>query len=134
MLDPEYLAQLPEPILQLWREGERKILADMARRISTYDFWIPAADYQAERLQIAGRTREEILAALAPITRKSEDELREMMIEAGSRCLRGDIKIYQVAGLEVPTTAENDGLTATLNKGYQVQPDPHHGADGDAAV
>jgi hypothetical protein len=119
MLDPEYLAHLPEPILQLWREGERRILADMARRIATYDYWIPAADHQAKMLQTAGHTREEILAALAPITRKSEDELREMMIEAGSRCLRGDIQIYRAAGLEVPTPAENAGLTATLNTGYQ---------------
>lgn len=119
MLDPEYLANLPEPILQLWREGERRILADMARRIKTYDYWIPAADHQAEMLQIAGRSRMEILAALSPVTEKSVDELQDMMTEAGSRCLRSDIRIYRAAGLQPPTPAEDAGLTAVLNTGYQ---------------
>ena len=119
MLDPEYLAQLPEPILRLWRKAEQQILADMARRISTYDYWIPAADHQAARLRVAGHTQEDILAALAPITRKSEAELRQMMIDAGSRCLADNIELYHAAGLDVPDPAKHAGLKATLNTGYQ---------------
>jgi len=119
MLDPEYLANLPEPILRLWRQAEQRILADMARRISTYDYWIPAADHQSARLRVAGRTQEEILALLAPVTRKSEAELRQMMIEAGSRCLAEDTELYKAAGLDVPNPAEHSGLTSTLNAGYQ---------------
>lgn len=37
MLSPEYLAQLPEPVLELWRQVEDDILADMARRIVKMD-------------------------------------------------------------------------------------------------
>lgn len=120
MLDPEYLAQLPEPILRLWRQAEQRILADMARRISTYDYWIPAADHQSAMLRIAGRTQEEILAALAPVVRKSETELRQMMIEAGSRCLAEDAELYRAAGLDVPDPAKHAGLTSTLNAGYNA--------------
>lgn len=119
MLDPEYLAQLPEPILRLWRKAEQQILADMARRISTYDYWIPAADHQSARLRAAGHTQEEILAALAPVTRKSEAELRQMMTDAGSRCLADDAELYHAAGLDVPDPAKHSGLTATLNTGYR---------------
>ena len=119
MLDPEYLAQLPEPILRLWRRAEQRILADMARRISTYDYWIPAADHQSAMLRIAGRTQDEILSALAPVTRRSEAELRQMMIEAGSRCLAEDAELYRAAGLDVPDPAKHAGLTSTLNTGYQ---------------
>lgn len=119
MLDPEYLAQLPEPILRLWRQAEQRILADMARRISTYDYWIPAADHQSAMLRIAGRTQDEILSALAPVTRRSEAELRQMMIEAGSRCLAEDAELYRAAGLDVPDPAKHAGLTSTLNTGYQ---------------
>ena len=119
MLDPEYLAQLPEPILRLWRKAEQQILADMARRISTYDYWIPAADHQSARLRAAGHTQEEILAALAPVTKKSEAELRKMMIDAGSRCLADDAELYHAAGLDVPDPAKHSGLTATLNTGYR---------------
>ncbi len=120
MLDPEYLANLPEAILRLWREAELEILKDMARRISEYDFWIPAADYQNERLLASGRTQEEILAVLSKAVRKSEPELRQMMIEAGSRCLREDAAVYTAAGLTPPAIRDSKELTAILNAGYQA--------------
>ena len=59
MLRPEYLEGLPDEILKLFSEAEQEILADMARRISTYDFWIPAADYQNEKLREAGGRKNE---------------------------------------------------------------------------
>ena len=49
MLTPEYLEDLPEEILRLFYDVEQEILADMARRVSTYDFWIPAAEYQRQK-------------------------------------------------------------------------------------
>ena len=120
MLDPEYLAQLPEPILRLWRQAEQAILNDMARRIATYSFWIPAAAFQNERLLAAGRTQNEILAVLSEMVHKTEPQLREMMIEAGSRCLKDDVEIYKAAGLTPPKIAESKELTAILNDGYKA--------------
>lgn len=120
MLTPEYLAWLPEPILRLWEEAEREILRDMARRIATYDYWIPAADYQAERLIAAGHTRDEILAVLAKTTKKTEKELRQMMMEAGSRCLHDDAEVYAAAGLTPPEIRDSRELTAILNEGYKA--------------
>lgn len=119
MLTPEYLAGLPEPILRLWEEAEREILRDMARRIATYDYWIPAADYQAERLIAAGHTRDEILAVLAKTTKKTEKELRQMMTEAGSRCLREDVEVYKAAGLTPPSIQESKALSEILNSGFK---------------
>ena len=120
MLPPEYLAELPETILKLWREAELAILRDMARRISTYDYWIPAADYQNEKLLEAGRTQAEILAVLAKTTKKSEAELREMMVDAGSRCLRNDVEVYTASGLKAPAIGESQALTDILNAGYRA--------------
>lgn len=120
MLTPEYLADLPEAILKLWEEAELTILRDMARRISTYDYWIPAADYQNERLLASGRTQEEILSVLAGVTKKSEAELRKMMIDAGSRCLQDDVAVYTSAGLTPPAIADSKELTAILNEGYKA--------------
>lgn len=120
MLPPEYLAELPETILKLWREAELEILRDMARRISTYDYWIPAADYQNEKLLEAGRTQAEILAVLAKTTKKSEAELREMMVDAGSRCLRNDVEVYTASGLKAPAIGESQALTDILNAGYRA--------------
>lgn len=92
----------------------------MARRISTYDFFIPAALYQNERLLATGRTQEEILAVLSKLTKRSEAELRKMMAEACSRCLLDDVTVYQAAGLNPPSIADSKELTAILNEGYKA--------------
>lgn len=120
MLRPEYLEGLPNEILELFAEAEREILADMARRISTYDFWIPAADYQNEKLREAGVLQNDIIKALSHTTRKSEEELRIMMKEAGSMALHSDESIYKAAGLSVPSIKDSQPLTSILNAGYRA--------------
>lgn len=119
MLDPEYLSGLPEAILRLWREAELAILKDMARRIASYDFFIPAAIYENGRLLAAGHTQEEILSVLSKTLKKSVPELRKMMVEAGTRCLQDDVEVYKAAGLTPPGIQESKALTEILNSGYQ---------------
>lgn len=120
MLSPEYLSDLPEEILQLFYEAEEAILADMARRISTYDYWIPAADYQYQKLQEAGVLQEEILRTLSGLTRKSETELRKLMQEAGSMALKGDTAVYEGAGMTVPSIQDSEPLKKLLKIGYKA--------------
>ena len=68
MLKPEYIQRLPRNMVKLYEQAEADILADMARRISTYDYWIPAVEHQAKMLEEAGMVREEILARLKSLT------------------------------------------------------------------
>lgn len=56
MLTPKWLAGCADSIVTLYAEAESSILDDMARRISTYDFYIPAAQYQEEKLAMMGMT------------------------------------------------------------------------------
>ncbi len=120
MLSPEYLSDLPEEILRLFYEAEEAILADMARRISAYDYWIPAADYQYQKLREAGVLQEEILRTLSGLTRKSETELRKLMQEAGSMALKGDTAVYEGAGMSVPSIQDSEPLKKLLNIGYKA--------------
>lgn len=120
MLRPEYLEGLPDEILKLFSEAEQEILADMARRISTYDFWIPAADYQNEKLREAGVMQDDIIRVLSQTTRKSESELRSMMQEAGSMALHTDEKVYEAAGMRTPSITDSKPLKAILNAGYKA--------------
>lgn len=46
MLKPEYLQRVPDGMIKLYAQAEADILADMARRISTYDYWIPAVEHR----------------------------------------------------------------------------------------
>ena len=120
MLRPEYLEELPDEILELFSEAEQEILADMARRISAYDFWIPAADHQNRVLREAGIMQEDILTVLSATTRKSEEELRDLMQRAGSMALHNDESIYSAGGFHVPSIKDSLPLRNVLNAGYQA--------------
>lgn len=120
MLRPEYLEGLPDEILELFSEAEQEILADMARRISTYDFWIPAADHQNRVLREAGIMQEDILTVLSATTRKTEEELRDLMQRAGSMALHNDESIYSAGGLRVSSIKDSLPLRNVLNAGYQA--------------
>lgn len=120
MLTPEYLSELPEEILKLFAEAETEILADMARRLAKYDFWIPSAEYQNQKLLESGILQEDILKVLSSATRKSEAELRRMMQDAGSMSLKADAAVYEAAGLNVPSIKDSEPLKAILNAGYKA--------------
>lgn len=120
MLNPEFLASLPEAILKLFYAAERQILVDMARKIVKYDYYVPSAEYQRQKLREVGVMQEEILTALAKLTRRSEEELRQMMQEACGTSLRGDTAIYEAAGLTVPSIGDNGILRQILNAGYKA--------------
>lgn len=120
MLTPEYLADLPDEILKLYYDAEQAILADMARRISTYDYWIPAVEYQRQKLHEAGVLQDDILKSLSGLTSKSETELRRMVQEAGTKALQSDTAIYEAAGMTVPKIADSEPLRKILNAGYKA--------------
>ncbi len=120
MLTPEYLADLPEEILELFYAAEQEILADMARRVATYDYWIPSAEYQRQKLREAGVLEEEILTLLSRASGTSEAELRRLMQEAGSMTLKADAAVYEAAGKKVPEIADSEPLRAILNAGYKA--------------
>lgn len=120
MLTPEYLEDLPEEILRLFYEAEQEILADMARRVSTYDYWIPAAEYQRQKLREAGVLQDDILKSLSGLTGKSEAELKRLMQEAGTKALQSDTAVYEAAGMTVPKITDSEPLRAILNAGYKA--------------
>lgn len=119
MLTPEYLAALPAAILAIFGRAEEAIIADMARKIVKYDFFLPAADWQNQKLREAGVVQDAILSRLAEITGKTDSELRRMMQEAGSLALKTDTETYAAAGLNVPSFATSEPLLRILNAGYK---------------
>lgn len=102
MLSPKWLAHCTTQMAALYAETESTILDDMARRISMYDFYIPAAQYQEEKLAMMGVTRQQIIAELSKRTGKNRQEIEKIM-EAGVRETRSsDGAIYEQAGKTVP--------------------------------
>ena len=110
MLKPEYLQRVPEGMIKLYAQAEADILADMARRISTYDYWIPAVEHQAKMLEEAGMVREEILARLKTLTGRADRELRQLMQEAGGVALKSDDAVYRRQGMNPPPVSASEDL------------------------
>lgn len=119
MLKPEYLQRVPDGMIQLYAQAEADILADMARRISTYDYWIPAVEHQAKMLEEAGMVREEILARLKTLTGRTDRELRQLMQEAGGVALKSDDAVYRRQGMNPPPVSASEDLQKILQAGYE---------------
>ena len=119
MLKPRYIEQLPDRMIELYSQLEMDILADMARRISTYDFWIPAAEHQRKVLIEMGNYHSFVMKALSSRTKKTRAELERLMMEAGEKALSFDAEIYQEHGLDPPPLAASKELQAVLRAGLK---------------
>lgn len=119
MLTPEFLHEAPEGLLELYRETEEAILADMARRISTYDFYIPAAQWQKRKLEAMGMFEAEINRRLSQLTGRSIQEIKELMKEAGMETIANDDRIHSMAGKKCPQLEASPSLIAVMNSGYR---------------
>lgn len=117
MLAPQYLQRVPTTLVNLYSEAEAAILEDMARRISGYDMFIPAAQHQFRMLEEMGAAREEIIGRLARLTGKSGRELERVMREAGMEAIRADDMVYRAAGLAPAPLAASQGMQRTLQAG-----------------
>ncbi|MEA5057468.1 MAG: phage minor capsid protein [Anaerotignum propionicum] len=119
MLKPKYIEQLPENLIELYSQLEQDILADMARRLSTYDYYIPAAQWQRVKLIELGNFEDWIIKALASRTGMTQEEIKALMEEAGMKALKFDDRIYKAAGLNVPPISASPALLDVINTGIR---------------
>lgn len=117
MLTPKQLDDLPDPLVELYAQAEADILADMARRISTYNFFIPAAQWQYEKLKEMGAVEAAILRRLSELTGRTQKEMESLMKQAGMQSLERDDKIYRAAGLSPTPLSASPALQEVLRAG-----------------
>lgn len=116
MLTPEYLESAPDRMIELWAQAERDILSDMARKISTYDYFSAASEWQAIKLKEMGLTYEEILRRLSLILGKTREELIRLLNEAGIKTLQEDDAAYKSAGKAPGPIKDNAALVAIMQE------------------
>lgn len=119
MLKPKQIDALPGALIELYSEVETDILADMARRISAMDYFIPAAQWQYRKLIEMGNCHGFLMQALASRTGKTRREIERMLEEAGGKAIRQDAAIYKRAGLSPPELAASPSLQAALSDGLK---------------
>lgn len=115
MLTPEYLERCPDRMVDLWMQAESDILADMARKINSYDYFSSAVDWQAQKLKEMGLMREEILRKLSKLTGRTVEELKKLMNEAGMTALQTDATAYRKAGMEPGSFKDNPALISVMD-------------------
>ena len=120
MLEPKYLEDLPDGVIDLYSRVEQDILSDMARRLMAYDYWLDSSLWQEQKLKEVGVLHDDIVAAMAGITGKSQTEIRRVMREACTRALKADGRTYSAAGLVIPDFNSSKALKNTLNAGLKA--------------
>lgn len=116
-LDPRLLLSLPQSLVDMYGLVEIDILTDMARRISTYDFFIPSAQHQMQKLEELGAERNEIIAKLSALTGKTQEEIIDLLTEAGEVAIADDVEYYKAAEVYAPNLIDKKALYANLNNG-----------------
>ena len=116
-LDPKLLDSLPDTLVDMYGLVEIDILEDMARRLSTYDYFIPAAQHQLQKLQELGGVHSEIIAKLSAMTGKSQQEIVDLLAEAAAKSIEDDIEYYTAADVYKPSQVNTEALHAQLNSG-----------------
>ena len=116
-LDPNLLNSLPDTLVDMYGLVEIDILRDMARRISTYDYFIPAALHQNQKLQELGMTQGEILARLSALTGQTQAELVDLLSVASAEAVEDDTEYYTRAEVYEPSKVNTEALHAQLNSG-----------------
>lgn len=120
MLKPKYLEHLPDRMVEMYAEVETDILCDMARRISAFDDFIPAAQWQYRKLIEMGNYHSFIMKALAARTGETERHIKKLMDGAGVETLRFDDAVYAAAGMNPPPIAASPALRAVLAEGLRA--------------
>lgn len=116
-LDPKFLDSLPNTLVDLYGQVEIDILADMARRIATYDYFIPAAQHQNQKLQELGMMQEEIIRRLSALTGQTQAEIVALLTEAGEQAVADDLEYYKAADVYEPNKVDTEALYEQLNAG-----------------
>lgn len=119
MLKPAYLEKLPNNLIEVYAQAEEDIIADMARRIAAYDYFIPSAEHQFRKIKEMGVSYDDIINRLSANTRKSKQEIERLIKEAGAETLKTDKKIYEKAGLNPKPLEVSPSLKATLTQGIK---------------
>lgn len=116
-LDPKYLQSLPNSLIDMYGLVEIDILSDMARRIATYDYFIPSAQFQMQKLEELGAERTFIIESLSAMTGKAQSEIVELLTEAGEVAIADDVEYYKAAQVYEPNKIDKEALYKNLNNG-----------------
>lgn len=95
MLDPEFLGDLPDTVVDMWHAVETDLLCDIAKRINNSNYLIPTSTWNLNKLKDLGLHQDYINEKLSQATKKSKEEIEKIMANAFREGLRHDNEIIK---------------------------------------
>ena len=117
MLTPKQLDDYPARLVALYHQTECDIIADMAKRIAAKDMFIPASQWQMNKLLEMGAVQSDIEKRLAQALGKTQDEVHRIIEESGYKALKNDAAIYEKAGIDTTDALRSDAVKQALENG-----------------
>lgn len=90
---------------------------NMAERIANYDYYIPAAQHQHQKLRAMGMLENDVEARLAGMTGRSREDLQRLIQDAVEKSLTTDAAIYAAAGMDGIDPLQAAGVKRILRDG-----------------
>ena len=110
MFTPEELEFMPRAIEKLYSDLEWRVMSDIIRRIAINGEVTRAADWQIYRLHELGESKEAIKSAIQDALNLTDKEIDQIYEDAVASGYTRDHKLYEAAGKEFISYAENKVL------------------------
>lgn len=123
MLDPIYLWYVADKVVDIWNELNEWAIRDIAERIMAaelydYDKLPGTARWRTWLLRQSGIHYDEIVSKVSKLSKRSEEAVRDLFVEAGLMSVENDAKIYEKHDIEVPDIRQDKRLTQILEGAY----------------
>ena len=119
MLPPVFLESAADDILALYGALDTRIVKSISQRLLHYGGVTAATAWQADMVQQSGLLFEDVIAAVAAITKQSDAAVRTLFENAGLAAVQYDGEIYTAAGLSAPPLRLSPRAMQTLAAGFR---------------
>lgn len=138
MLDPEYLWHVADPVVDIWESLNQWAIQDIVYRlmmaeIYNYDKLPGTARWRTWLLNQSGMHYEEIIKKIEQISNRSEEELRNLFVEAGLISMENDAAVFDKHGITSPDLKSNKRFMQLLNAAYEQTNGSMHNFTGTTA-
>ena len=117
MLSPQYLQGVPDPIVNVFSAAERKIIAELAKRIVEEDYSKNISTFQFDKVTKIATFQEENKVVLQKASKTSQKKILRIMGKAGKKSIIYDDAIYIAVGLVPVAYYKSLGIKSILERG-----------------
>ena len=117
MLDPTYLGNCTQDVVDIFAEVENEIMSDIVRRITDSGGFTATAKWQLEKAQAVGLLQGDVKGYLASALDESRSEINSLFKEAAVKSIATDDSIYAKVGVVPISIFKSDNMKSIILQG-----------------